>query len=199
MSSNGSIGGFVYKRRWTFAVSAAALLNFVYTNVLLVVGALSRIPVGEFVMALKGPSFLIFSILPFSDTYYARLVSAFPSPGHALIFIHGHAFTLFTSALFLLFILFRIKDFTRYVVDGKKHAEKNLDWMHYCTAVRMSILGLCALVGVFLSTTVNVSNPDLVMDGIRVSAVSAPFLVFWATCAVIIFRLSRDRGREDVA
>ena len=198
MASDGTLGGFIYKRRWTFAVSAVALLNFVYTNVLLVVGALSRIPVGEFVMALNGPSFLIFSILPFSDTYYARLVSAFPSPGHALIFIHGHAFTLFTSALFLLFILFRIKDFTRYVIDGKKYAEKNLYWMHYRSVVRMSILSICALFGVVLSTTVNVSKSNLLMDGIRLSAVSAPFLIFWATCAVIIFRQSRDRGQKDV-
>jgi hypothetical protein len=143
LPSEGRKDGFFYQRRWMVPVMIGVLINVLYVlglRSIMLSTPIEDLEVSEF---LNGPSFLLFSILPFSDSYYASLELAYSNPAPVLLVVHCHAFILLTSGLVLLLMLIKIKDLTRYITDAKRRALRDLSWSHYFNATRMSFWFLC--------------------------------------------------------
>lgn len=194
--SQGERSRYFYHRRWFFPVAFANLVNVLYAIDLRRILVSTPIEDMEVFHSFDRISLLLFSILPFSDSYYARLEAAYSNSAPVFLVVHCHAFILITSGLLMLLMLVRLRGFTRYLEDARMRAHKDLSWSHYYNGSRMLFMALTALGMVIVSTTAtNVVDPGLLTDGLLISAVSTPLLVYWVMCTVFLFYLSRKERR----
>ena len=192
MPSEGRKDGFFYRRRWMVPLGTVLLTNMFY-----VYGVKAMLPEPsmaglKFIESTHSASYLLFSILPFSESYFAKVQSAYSSSAPALLVVHSHAFILLTSLLLLLLMLIKRKSLIQYIIDAKELARKDVSWSIYSNAILMSLMVLLCLFMVVLSTTLqSVSKPDLILDGALLSAVFTPLLVYWGICAILLAVLGR--------
>lgn len=189
--------GFFYKRRWLIPIYAVVLINMIYAITIKSIIYNTPIEDVEVNHFLDGPSFFLFSILPFNESYYAKLLSAYSDPAPALLVVHCHAFILLTSAVLLTTMLLKIKDLIKYIIAARNRALKDLQWLHYLNATRMSVMALIPLGMVVAGTSLTtVQNPDRFLDGAFFSAVCTPLLVYWGMCAILLFFVNRNEATK---
>jgi len=190
-------GGFFYQHRWGVPIVTVLLTNMFYVFSVKALIAKESMKGFEFIESTHSASYSLFSLLPFSESYYARLQLAHADPMPTMLVVHCHAFILLTSGLLLMLMLIKLRSLTQYIVEAKKLARTDLSRSHHLNPIRMSFMVLpCLFMFVFSTAHRNLGTPDLVLDGALLSAVSTPLLVYYGMCGVLLIYLSRNPGAE---
>lgn len=190
-------GGFFHQHRWDVPVGTVLLTNLFYVFGVKALIAKEPVKSFEFVEATHGAAFWLFSLLPFSESYHARLQSADSDPMRVMLVIHSHAVVLLISALLLLLLLIKSRRFTDYIAEKRELARTDLSRSHYFNASRMLFVVLPCLAGFLISTALpGFSKPDLILDGALLSALFTPLLIHYGMCAVLLAHLPRSSQSE---